>query len=207
MRRKIRNGDLRRLLTFTNGSPEGWANGREAMLHVLDWYENGGGRDLLKGSPLVVVPERGKKSYKRLHVHGAMRHGYRLEYSAIIRSWSDYLTSKGHISTANYHRWHVGDEQGRGKDALSSSRVTADYMAKYLGKDFLEDMEHQLNAKRYRCSGVMAPEPVRRVGMLLADIPAMLADTFGTRLDSVVWYESPDGTYGGYFIEVGAPSG
>jgi len=207
MRRKIRNGDLRRLLTFTNGSRDGWKNHREALLQVLDWYENHGGRELLKGSPLVVVPERGKNRRKRLHVHGAMKSGYRLDYGAIIRSWSAYMTAQGYISTAQYHRWHVGDEEGRGKVALSSARVCADYMAKYLGKDFIEDTERLLNEKRYRCKGVCAPEPRRLFGMTLDEVPEMLAGTFGSRLEVCGWFEGEDSTYGGWFIEVGAPSG
>jgi len=201
--RKVRQGNLRRLLTFTNGGDgEGWQTLRESVRDVLDWYLHHGGRELLGDTPLVCVPERGENG-RRIHVHGAIRSGYRLDYSAIIASWSAYLTSHGFVSTAasGLHRWHAGDEQGRGKDGFSSARTCADYMAKYLVKGFESDARVKYE-KRFRSDGCLVPEPRRVSGFPLGGVPAMLKDTFGVGEVHCVWFDTPNGKYGGWWVEV-----
>lgn len=206
LRRKVRNADLRRLLTFTNGAEgEGWTSLHQAVRDVVEWYLLLGGRELLEGSPIVIVAERGKGDKRRIHVHAAIKHGYFIDYRAIITSWSDYLTSRGFISTASCHRFHAGDDNGKHSKGFSSARVCADYMASYLGKGFSEE-ERTLYEKRYRVMGIDAPTPRRLTGFPLLAVPDLLRDTFGSEVECT-WYESPDGDYGGWFIEVSAPAG
>jgi hypothetical protein len=104
---------------------------------VLDWYTQDG-HWLLGETSFVAVPERGK-DWGRIHVHAAIRRGYRLDYSAIIASWSAYLTARGYNSSTGTHRFHAGDEHGKATNGFSSARVCGDYMAKYLAKGFETD--------------------------------------------------------------------
>lgn len=205
LRRKIRHADLRRLLTFTNGAPGGWESMREAMLHVVDWYVNGGGCGLLGGSPLAVVAERGEE-YGRIHVHAAVRAGGFIGYNAVRASWTEYLTSHGYTSSGEWHRFHAGDENGKHSQGFSSARVCADYMAKYLGKSFASEGRGSWE-KRYRVLGVTVPSPCRVDGLRLGDVPGTLRDTFFGRSVECRWYEDADGNYAGWFVEVGPPGG
>jgi hypothetical protein len=202
MKRHVRHGDLRRLLTFTNGGEgQGWTTLREAALQTLEWYRTEG-RELLGETAFVCVPERGGGN-GRIHVHAAIRKGYRLDYSRIIASWSSFLTAKGFISSASCHRWHAGDDQGRGANGFSSARVCAGYLAKYLTKGFESEPRAKFE-KRYRTAGSIVPEPRRIHGLSLAEVPIALGDTFGGRV-SGGWYEDEDGRYGGWWFEVDPP--
>jgi hypothetical protein len=169
---------------------------------VLDWYLHHGGRELLGDTPLVCVPERGDKG-RRIHVHGAIRSGYRINYTAIRASWSAYLAAHGYISTApsGLHRWHAGDENGRGKDGFRSARTCADYMAKYLVKGF-ESEAREKYEKRFRSDGCFVPEPRRSSGFPLGGVPALLKENFGVGETHCVWFDTPNGKYGGWWIEV-----
>lgn len=205
LRRKVRYANLRRLLTFTNGAEgDGWASLHDATLHVYEWYITGGWK-LLNGSPIAIVAERGGQ-YRRIHVHAAVRKGFRIEYSQVIASWTAFLTAKGFTPhNSRVHRFHAGDDHGKHSNGFSSAKTCADYMAKYLAKGFEED-DRQLWEKRYRCNGVSVPEPRRLVGFCLGEVPDMMRDSFAGEV-TVTWYESPDAEYAGWFIEVGAPSG
>jgi len=180
---------------------------RESVRQVLDWYAHAGGRELLGDTPFVCVPERGEDR-GRIHVHGAIRSGYRLDYTAIIASWSAYLRSQGYFSSApsGVHRWHAGDEQGRGKVGFSSARVCADYMAKYLAKGFLTDGRVKYE-KRYRSDGCLVVEPRRISGFSMGGVPTLLEDTFGPGRVECTWYDAPDGKHGGWWVEVASGSG
>lgn len=206
LRRKVRSADLRRLLTFTNGAEgDGWQTLGECVRDVYEWYASVGYL-LLGCSPMALVAERGKGRRRRIHGHMAIRKGQFIPYKEIIESWTAFLVSKGHQPhNSDFHRFHAGDENGDHKNGFSSARVCADYMAKYLAKGFEED-DRGLYQKRYRCNGVMVAEPRRLVGFTLAEVPQLLADTFAGTVE-VRWYESPDGDYAGWYIEVGAPSG
>jgi hypothetical protein len=202
LRKKVRHYDLRRLLTFTNGGRgQGWNSLRDAVRDTLAWYK-AEGRYLLGDTAFVCVPERGGL-YGRIHVHGAIRAGYRLDYSAVIASWSRFLTSLGYISSASCHRWHAGDDNGKHSSGFSSARVCANYMAKYLAKGF-ETEPHVLYEKRFRSEGCVIPEPRRVGGFPLADVPALLEDTFGGRVTGG-WHEDEHGAYGGWWFEVDPP--
>ena len=206
MRWKIRRNDLRRLLTFTNGaSGGGWSSLAQAVRHVLDWYLHHGGRELLGETAFVCVPERGKRGL-RIHVHAAIRAGYRLDYSAIRRSWSVYLTAQGFVSTAKSgeHRFHAGDEEGRGKVGFASARTCADYMAKYLVKGF-ETEARLAYEKRFRSDGCLRPEPRRWSGFALGGVPGLLRGEFGSDRVECVWFDALDEKYGGWWVEVAPP--
>lgn len=202
LRRKIRTADLRRLLTFTNGAEgDGWESLGECVSHVMEWYVTVGW-EFLKDSPVAVVAERGE-GHGRIHAHAAVRKGYFIDYNGIRESWTAFLITKGYQPhNSQWHRFHAGDEQGDHKNGFSSARVCGDYMAKYLAKSFQTD-DRGLFQKRYRCRGVVPLEPRRMVGFTLADVPELVANTFPGAA-TVDWYESPDGDYGGWFIEVDA---
>jgi hypothetical protein len=202
LRYKVRHHDLRRLLTFTNGATDGgWSTLRASVMDTIEWYRTEG-RYLLGETAFVCVPERGG-AYGRIHVHAAIRTGYRLDYAAIIKSWSAFLTAKGFISSASCHRWHAGDEQGRGANGFSSARLCASYLAKYLTKGF-ETEPHVKYEKRFRSDGALVPQARRIYGLTLAEVPECLGDTFGGRVQSG-WYEDSEGAYGGWWFEVDPP--
>jgi hypothetical protein len=205
LRHKVRYANLRRLLTFTNGAAgDGWTSLTAATKDVYEWYVSEGWQ-LLDGSPISVVAERGVR-FGRIHVHAAVRRGFFINYKAVIESWTGFLIAKGFTpNNSDYHRFHAGDENGKHKNGFASAKVCADYMAKYLSKGFEED-ERGIHQKRYRCLGVSIPEPRRLTGFTLDDVPGVLRDTFAGAVE-VTWYESPDGEYAGWFIEVAAPSG
>jgi len=204
LRRKVRYGDLRRLLTFTNGdcNGEGWDTHRQALRDFAEWYYKAGGRELLGDSAMVSIAERGTER-RRVHLHAAIRAGYNLPYRAIHASWSAYLESKGFHSQNGNHRWHAGDDYGDHADGFTSARVCGNYLAKYLSKGFETDARTQCE-KRYRSEGCLVPPPTRLMGMLLGEVPTILDDTFGDRGIKTKWFESPNGDYGGYWFEVEA---
>ena len=201
--RKVRHGNLRRLLTFTNGGRgQGWESLRSSVLDVCEWFKAEG--DLLGDTGFICVAERGKDG-GRIHVHAAIRSGYRLDYSAIIASWTAFLTAKGYESSTGSHRWHAGDELGRGRTGFSSARTCADYLSKYLAKGFKSDARAKFE-KRFRSSGCYLPEPKRLCGGVMDDVPGLLAEMFEGRSIHTRWFEGGDGSYGGYTFEVG-PAG
>lgn len=199
LRRLVRAGDLRRLLTFTNGGAgEGWTCARDAVHDVMGWYRKGGGRELLGNTGFVLVAERGGKR-RRWHVHAAIRAGYRLPYRKLIASWSAWLTSKGYSSPTGTHRWHAGDEKGRGRDGFASARVCAGYLSKYLTKGFELD-ERQAYEKRFRSADCLVPDPDRYTGGLLREVPSFLVERFTDAHIKCEWFQHGD--YGGYFFEI-----
>lgn len=195
VRHLVRTGNLTRLLTFTNGGDgDGWPSTREAMLSLGRWYRREG-RALLGDTGIVTVAERGKKA--RIHLHAAIRAGYRLDYGAIIRSWSAHLESEGYRSTSTYHRFHAGDDTGRHSEGFSSARICARYLAKYLSKSFSDERIAQ--ERRHWSEDITPLEPERILGLRLGEIPGLLADTFPGC--SVVAYTDGEGLLAGYFFD------
>ena len=156
LRRFIRTHDLKRLLTFTTGDSEGWASRKESLDCVSDFLKVHGA--LLGDTAIATVAERGLHGQRRWHVHAAIRSGYRLPYSTIIATWSNFLNRRGYSSVTGTHRWHAGDEQGRGGLGFKSARVCAGYMAKYLVKS-MEVVEAEHYVHRYRTAGGPVPKP------------------------------------------------
>jgi len=155
----VRYHDLRRLLTFTNGGENGgWRTRSEALQSFSDWYRKDG-RRLLGDTPYLAVAERGGAG-GRWHLHVVVQPGGWLKYRSIHASWSNHLNAEGYISPTGAHRWHAGDERGRGKRAFSSARTAAAYICKYLTKsleaDGIERYRH-----RYRHGGGRSPQPMR----------------------------------------------
>lgn len=197
VRRYIRHGNLRRLLTFTNGGAgEGWPNLREALRTFAAWYR-ADGRALLGDTGVVVVPERGGQG-GRVHLHAAIRSGYRLDYSAIIRSWSAHLEAHGYHSAIGSHRFHAGDDRGKHSRGFTSARICAGYLAKYLAKGFSEEYVPQ--ERRYRAEEVRVPEPQTLAGFTLEDVSEALCDTFGPGV-VVVPYADHEGKLGGFWFD------
>lgn len=172
--RFVRFHNLQRLLTFTNGSEGvGWPDRQTALDDVSAWLKTHGG--LLGATPVLIVAEEGKHG-ERWHVHAAIRKGYFLPYSRIIASWTAFMVRRGWPvnARAKCHRWHAGDEEGKGANGFSSARVCAQYMAKYVGKSFSGDAEYVKNQRRYRVSGGERPKPARYVGRSLTALCALV---------------------------------
>lgn len=200
VRKLIRYGDLRRLLTFTNGGEgNGWPNLREAMRTFSRWYRSEG-RYLLGESGCVVVAERGGKR-RRVHLHAAIRAGYRLDYARVIRSWSAHLEAEGWHSATGLHRFHAGDDSGKHSRGFASARVCAGYMAKYLAKGFAEEQRLE-QERRYVAYDCHVPEPRRMVGFRLGEIPDLVADTFGA---SCTAFFDGEGLLSGFWFDVPPP--
>lgn len=152
----IRQNNLTQMMTFTNGAAgEGWATADEALDHVREFIKSHGHRCFgsMQG---IAVAERGKDG--RLHVHAFVKPLGFLPYAEIIGVWTAFLTRKGYVSTSACHRWHRGDEYGKGKKRLPP-RVAAAYAAKYLTKD-MEKGGHALGRKRFRTVGLSAVHPI-----------------------------------------------
>jgi hypothetical protein len=158
VRRLVRAYDLTRLLTFTNGSHD--SEGFDTRSAALDAYYGFDRycRDLLGNTPRLVVAERGGKR-GRWHIHVLIRRGYRIPYRGIIRAWSAHMERLGYHSATGIHRFHAGDEFGKHKDGFTSSRVAANYAAKYLGKHADDDARIS-GEHRYRSYNAAAPLPV-----------------------------------------------
>jgi len=200
--RLVRRGNLRRLLTFTNGARgEGWRSYQDAIRDVMRWYREWGGCGLLVGTPIVLVAERGKDG--RIHVHGAIRGGYYFNYSAVIHSYSAYMESIGYHSTVGTHRFHSGDENGKHRDGFTSARWCARYMAKYLSKTF-ED-ERKSYEHRYLADGIKPPEPDKCCVGSIAETQATVLDTWDGA--EVEWFEDADGRVAGFWFEWEPPPG
>ena len=202
-----RYADLTRLLTFTNGAQgDGWEDPAQALDDVSEWlrweYEGKTGAALLGDTPELHVPERGERNY-RLHVHMAIRGGYRLEYSAIIRHWSAFMESKGFHSLTGTHRWHAGDDAGKHAGGFKSARQCARYMAKYLSKGFTS-VDRDKYRHRYRHSALSVPEPERAFvhGLQNAAQAVMVA---GGGWAEMVGFKDPDGHAVGFWFELGPP--
>lgn len=196
--RLIRKGNLRRLLTFTNGGQgDGWKSSKESLNAFMGWYRLEG--SLLGQTAIVAVAERGKLG--RWHVHVAIKAGYFIPYSQIIKSWSSFMEAAGEHSMTGTHRFHSGDEQGKHKSSFTSARWCARYMAKYLSKDF-ED-ERVAQERRYRADGINPPEPKRFYPGSLAEAQAVANDMWPGC--EVTWFEDADGTTAGFWLEWESP--
>lgn len=157
----VRFHDLRRLLTFTNGAPEGWSGRRESLDAVTLWLRQGAKREFFRDTPIVLVAERGGDN-GRWHVHACVTMDAWLPYRRIIESWSGHMECSGwhssHISQKTgkpVHRFHAGDEQRRALDGFTNAKCAAEYMGKYMTKDFLGDREKYEHI--YRPSGGWSP--------------------------------------------------
>lgn len=157
--RFIRHNELTRLLTFTNGSPDGFTSQRETLDTFAGWLKHN--RHLLGDTPVAVVAEQGGKG-GRWHLHAAIRSGYRLDYNGIRNSWTRYLDRHGWHSAApsGLHRFNAGDDTGKHSQGFSSARACALYMAKYLTKS-IEETERLRGAHRYRLYNGDLPTPLR----------------------------------------------
>ena len=155
VRHFVRHHGLTRLLTFTNGDPAGWATPAEALADTRAFLKAHGKTLELKGPICFIVEPGGRNG--RLHVHGAMRRGWRLDYSAIIETWTAFMERRGWHSSASTHRFHVGDDQGRYKAGFRDSRRAALYLCKYLSKGFAE-LARLKGEHRYRTCGGEVPK-------------------------------------------------
>ena len=190
LKRHIRAHNLRRLLTFTNGaSGQGWGGPSEALDTVMRWLRSTEGRAFFRGSPVVLIAERGARG-GRWHVHAAIKSGFWLPYAAIIASWSSHMERAGYHSQTGTHRFHAGDERGEHKGGFSSARWCARYMAKYVTKSL--GLEMRAGVHRYRAINSPAPEAVR----FRADTARLALDTLGVRDRDcfAITVAAPDGT-------------
>lgn len=155
--RFIRFNNLTQLLTFTNGAADGWSDGYTALNDVSAFLNAPENRALFGDTPLASVAEQGAAG-GRWHVHCAVRPGW-LPYSRIIATWSAHMESLGYVSTveSGVHRFHSGDEHGKGKRGFSSARVAAGYMVKYLTKAFADTSTRRMFKQIYRSFGGSAP--------------------------------------------------
>lgn len=188
----IRFHGLTRLLTYTNGAEgDGWTSRSEALDAFSGWYAHGGGSALLSGTPYVAIAERGGR-HGRWHIHVAIRSGGWLNYRAISASWSSWLESHGQHSSSGSHRWHSGDDRGRGARGFHSARIAARYLVKYVSKSLSADPAERYR-HRFRAGGATAPTPDRWSAPSMADGLGSLglaADSAGLY---ALRYERPDG--------------
>lgn len=183
--RMIRMGSMDTLGTLTIGG-DNVPGQYQATSLALDWFRRYG-RRLMDDRAAVFVPEYGECN-GRVHVHFAIRKGgSRWDYSAIIASWSEYLTRRGYHSSVGTHRVHLSVRR--------TSRTLARYLGKYLGKS-LDGVELPKGSHRYRAVGCSAPSPAWVVSV--EDV-ATLRDVFGIRPEQLYAYEIPDVVTGELF--------
>lgn len=202
VQRAVRLGDLRRLLTFTNGQTGGcgWSTGQEAVADFRGWLAAGGGR-LLPDGGLVVVAEPGTEG-GRWHIHVACKHTGWIDYSTVIRSWSEYMEGCGWHSATGTHRFHAGDERGKHRGGFRSARHAGRYMAKYLSKGFKNGHNRDKHSKRYRVLGLTIKPPQRVYMATTGAGREAITDTFGHGS----WQEfySPAGDVTGWWFDIPA---
>lgn len=159
LKRYVRFHSLTRLLTFTNGSTgDGWTSRAAALDDFSLWLRWHGHK--LGATPVLAVAERGGKG-GRWHVHALIRSGYRLDYSGIHLSWSEFMEGRCWHAPNGSHRWHAGDDQGKHGKGFSSARVAAQYAAKYLWKDLTDTASTSNGVHRYRTARGNVPQVTR----------------------------------------------
>jgi len=165
---------------------------------IADWVQSEDGRKLLGDTPVVVIAEYGGER-GRVHAHGAIRDGYRLDYAKIIRSYSAFMESRGYHSTSGVHRWHAGDDDHKHGDGFRSARHCAVYLAKYLTK-FDSRAGLAKHSKSYRVIGGSPLVPDRVIVDSMREAQQLVMDTFGCL---PVYFRDPDGHVVGFWFDSG----
>lgn len=204
IQRFIRTHNLVRLLTFTNGGPEGgWETCEQAIRDVVAYLQGDEARRLYGGGPVVVVAERGG-AHGRVHVHVALGRGHRLNYSKCILSWTRFLNGRGFTSSTGFHRWHAGDEQGKHAGGFTNAAIAAAYISKYMSKE-LESVDHSAHGKRYRALFGEHPVPEQYPVDSLLHAVELVRDTFSVYPSE--WFCDAEGIRAGFWFDVGPPGG
>lgn len=186
VRSYVRNNQLTRLLTFTNGDMDGGFDSAEDAYAAFAMWWRVHGKKLLPKGGCVVVAEQGSEN-GRWHLHALVRKDGWFSYNRVRESWSGLLQRRGYRSATGVHRFHAGDESGRAKRGFKSARVAAAYASKYLGKSMRSGRRR---FRTYECARPLTSSfRVESVDSALA----FLYDRFGDRIHYMQWVKSPDG--------------
>lgn len=193
--RRVRSGNLTRLLTFTNGGTcGGWLDHHAALDDVMRFLKvHAVGLKLYV--PMVVVAERGGLG-GRWHVHALIPPGTFLPYRRIIAAWSNFLTRRGFVSRSGKHRFHAGDIGGEHRDGFANARVAAAYAVKYLSKS-LTEAKRRKGCHSYRTQAQSVPRPREGRCRSLREAMGLLRGRY--------WFFGADGVDYGFAFDTAPP--